>query len=180
MSDKRLSKAMSGMLRHWAVDEGLDIDESGWVDIDDLVDTLDQNVSKSDVISCALDDKKGRYELRSKDQIRAVYGHSIDFISIDNDDADEIPATLYHGTQRHNANQIFEEGIKPMNRNTVQLTDSWDEAESVGDRHGDNTVVIYVDAESMIEDSREISRRGSVYTTEIVPPKYLRGMGESK
>jgi len=38
MKEHTLSKAMSGMLRHWAMDEGIDIDNSGWVEVEDLID----------------------------------------------------------------------------------------------------------------------------------------------
>jgi len=164
---------MAGMLRHWAVDEGVDIDSDGWAEIDDVLDAIDTVVAEpSDIRRIVQNDEKGRYEIRGS-TVRALYGHSIDCVSIERESSGSVPNTLYHGTQVHNLESILLDGLMPMNRNTVQMSSTVDEAIDVGDRHGSHTVVIVIDAGSMANDGHSIQKRNSVYVADRVPPSYI-------
>ncbi len=123
-----LSKLMSGLLRHYPWEAGLNVDREGWVRIDDLVRgirekwrnrELYQWVTHEHVIAVASLDPKNRFELRD-DMIRARYGHSID-VGIRYEEA-SISKTLYHGTSRDRLSRILLEGLKPMKRKYVHLT----------------------------------------------------------
>jgi putative RNA 2'-phosphotransferase len=173
MNEKRLSKALSGYLRHWANDEGLPIDSDGWVPISELIEAIDGNVSRADIEQIVSNDEKGRYEI-SDNKVRAVYGHSIEDVVITDGNRENIPDTLYHGTISKNVESILIEGIQPMNRNTVQLSDSIETAEIVASRHGRDTIVLRVAADRMLSDGRDIADRSGTYVTKEVPPQYVQ------
>jgi putative RNA 2'-phosphotransferase len=168
---------MSGALRHFPSDVGLNIDSEGWTGFDDLVATVERKyqwASHDAVEGVVATDSKGRFE-RSDNQIRAVYGHSID-VHIDIDDG-PVPDTIYHGTAPRNLDAIREEGLRPMNRQQVHLSGTIEEAEAVGQRYTSDSVVLSIDATRMADDNYRIEKRGkTTYTTDNVPPQYLHVM----
>lgn len=171
---KRLSKFMSGALRHFPGDAGLSLDKRGWTSYDDLVAAV---VGKYDwaesghVAGVIATDPKGRFE-RSEGRVRAVYGHSVD-VSLE-PTGSPVPGELYHGTDPENAPAIREEGLKPMGRQQVHLSETIEEALEVGRRHASDPAVFVVDAAGMEEGDHTIGRRGKgIYTTDRVPPEYL-------
>lgn len=175
---RQLSGFTSGALRHFPSDVGLDLDSEGWTGFDDLVAVVEQKyqwAGHDTVESVVATDPKGRFE-REDNRIRAAYGHSVD-IHIDTDD-EPVPDTLYHGTAPRNLDAIREEGLQPMSRQQVHLSESIEEAETVGNRYTSDPVVLAVDVEDMVDDDYRIDKRGkTTYTTDRVPPKYLHVVG---
>lgn len=171
----RLSKFMSGALRHFPEDAGLSPDEHGWVPFDTLVSAVHDRYDRADresVEGVIATDPKGRFE-RAEDRVRAAYGHSID-VDLDAPDT-PVPDRLYHGTAPGNLDSIRRRGLEPMNRQQVHLSATVQQAREVGSRHADDPVVLGVDAGAMERDGHRIVRRGrGVYTTDRVPPEYLR------
>ncbi len=171
---RRLSKFISGALRHFPEDVGIDLDAGGWTDADALVDAVVRKYdwAHPDQLDAVLEtDPKGRFE-RQGGQVRAAYGHSVD-VDLEGTD-DPVPDTLYHGTAPRNLDAIREEGLKPMNREAVHLSKTVKAATEVGARHAAEPVVLNVDAAGMLADGHEIHRRGeATYTTDRVPPGYL-------
>lgn len=182
---RQLSKFVSGALRHFPEDAGIEVDKAGWTDFASLRTAVKRQYDWADGEALAgviATDPKGRFE-RTGDsgetdtataggRVRAAYGHSID-VTLDKTD-DPVPATLYHGTASRNDNSIREEGLKPMGRQTVHLSESVAAAREVGRRHAADPVVFVVDAEAMQSDDRRIVKRGTeTYTTARVPPQYL-------
>ncbi|WP_415378828.1 RNA 2'-phosphotransferase [Halosimplex sp. TS25] len=188
---RRLSKFLSGALRHFPDDAGLALDDAGWTPFDDLVDAAERQYDWADrerVAAVVATDPNGRFErtgggvggggassddsASSTDRVRAAYGHSVDVDLASGDGP--VPDTLYHGTAPRNRDAILAEGLRPMSRQLVHLSGSVDEARRVGERHADDPIVLTVDADAMRTDGREITRRGrATYTTERVPPEYL-------
>jgi putative RNA 2'-phosphotransferase len=171
----RLSKFLSGALRHFPDDAGLELDDRGWTPYDDLVDAV---VAKYDwarsehVAGVITTDPKGRFE-RDGDRVRAAYGHSTD-VDLDAE-ATPVSDELYHGTAPENLASIREEGLRPMNRQKVHLSGSVADAREVGSRHAADPVVLAIDAAAMQDDGLQVVKRGrETYTTDRVPPKYLR------
>lgn len=170
----RASKFLSGALRHFPDDVGLELDAAGWADREAVVDRA---VSKYDwldedaVGAIVRTDPKGRFEV-DDGRIRAAYGHSVE-VDLDANDT-PVPDMLYHGTAPDALPAIREEGLKPMSRQHVHLSGSVDAAREVGHRHAAEPVVLRVDAAAMVEADRGITKRGrSVYTTDHVPPPFL-------
>lgn len=170
----RLSKFMSGVLRHFPADVGLTLDDQGWANYDAFVDAVRDKYSWGNaekVAAVIATDSKGRFE-RHDNQIRAVYGHSVD-VNLESTDT-EIPSRLYHGTESRNLDSIAEEGLEPMNRQHVHLSRTPQEARTVGARHASDPAILVIDSGAMARDGFEIDKRGrDTYTADSVPPEYI-------
>ena len=95
-----------------------------------------------------------------------------------------MPDTLYHGTAPRNVESIRAEGLRPMGRQQVHLSDGVADARAVGARHtdtdGEAPAVFAVDAAGLREAGHDIARRGTAtYTTDRVPPRFLAQVDES-
>lgn len=173
---RRLSKFLSGLLRHFPGDFGLDLDGGGWADLDAVADAAAGKYGWADrgaVLAVIATDPKGRFERRNG-AVRAAYGHSVDVTLGDTEDP--VPDTLYHGTAPENLDAIRTEGLRPMARREVHLSPDRETARAVGRRHvaGGEPVVLVVDAAAMKRDGRRLTRRGpETVTADAVPPAYL-------
>ncbi|SFR65536.1 RNA 2'-phosphotransferase [Halogeometricum limi] len=175
----RLSKFLSGALRHYPDDVGLSVDGGGWADYDAVVEAGTEKYSWADadhIDAVVATDPKGRFERRG-DRIRAAYGHSID---VELEPTDEpVPDRLYHGTAPRALDAIRDEGLRPMSRQSVHLSETREEARAVGRRHADDPVLLAVDARSMERDGISVDRRGGgTFTAERVPPKYIERVND--
>ena len=170
----RLSKFLSGALRHFPDDVGLEIDDRGWTEYEALVETVTNHYSWAEpghVAAVIETDPKSRFE-RHTGRVRAAYGHSID-VELEATDM-PVPDRLYHGTAPANWSAIFREGLQPMNRQAVHLSETPAEARDVGRRHASAPMVLEIGARGMAENGRQITKRGrGVYTTEAVPSEYV-------
>lgn len=174
----RLSKYMSGALRHFPDDAGIALDENGWTTYDELFEAVVSQydwANHENTEAVVETDPKGRFE-RSGKRIRAAYGHSVDVELEGGDDGGDVPETLYHGTARRNVDSIREEGVVPKGRQEVYLSRTVEEALDVGARHGE-PVVFEVGTENL-----DVEQRGEgIYAVERVPPEVLsvlEGVGE--
>ena len=173
----KLSKLISGLLRHYPEQIGVKLSKDGYVSISDLVrgirekwknKHLYQWVSKEHIIALAQLDPKGRFEIKD-DKIRASYGHSIQ-VSVERE-PDRKVKTLYHGTSESFLESIMKEGLKPMKRQWVHLTSSFDDAVNVGRRKGGRTVVLVINAEELRKKGIEVYKAGkNVYLVKKVLP----------
>lgn len=180
---------MSGALRHFPEDAGLELDDRGWTSYDDLVAAVERKYGwtrAEHVAAVIATDPEGRFERTGgagsnkesdlADRVRAAYGHSVD-VSLEPTDA-PVPDELYHGTAPANLESIRESGLRPMSRQHVHLSESPDAARRVGSRRTDDPVVLTVDAAGMLADGRRITKRGrETYTTDRLPPSYLAEHG---
>lgn len=152
--DVRISKSLSYLLRHGAVKEGLTIDESGYVTLDQLLNhnRLKTNkVTLDDIQRVVTNNNKQRFSLVQDSQNRfhicANQGHSLQV----NDDnlveiqaRDELPKAIFHGTYSRNMDSIHKQGLKAMTRNHIHLTDNFNYI-----RPSCN-VVIYIDIDKCL------------------------------
>ncbi len=172
----KLSKLISGILRHFPHEACVEPDSEGWVRIDDLIRgirecwrnrELYQWVSYEHIIAIAKLDPKGRFEIKN-DKVRARYGHSFK-VSI------KYPRItwskpLYHGTSTSSLNSILKEGIKPMKRQYVHLTIDEKTAIDTGRRHG-KPVILVVDPACIEKHGYEVYRAtDKIFLTRYVPP----------
>jgi len=173
----RLSKFLSGVLRHFPDDAGLSLDESGWTPLSDLVAAATDRYPWADeaaVEAVVATDPKGRFErdgTADGARVRAAYGHSAD-VTLEATDA-PVPDELYHGTAPENVDAIEHDGLQPMGRQQVHLSASVADAEAVGRRHAAEPVVFVVDAASLADEYRITKRGHETYTVDRVPPAYL-------
>ena len=90
---------------------------------------------------------------------------------------DPVPATLYHGTAPYKTPSIEADGLRSMNRQAVHLTDSEDEARTVGERHAGDPIVLRVSSKALQEEGLEISKDGKfIYTVDHVPPACIENL----
>jgi putative RNA 2'-phosphotransferase len=200
---RRLSKFVSGALRHFPDDADLELDDRGWADYADLVAAVTGKYDWADrghLDAVVATDPKGRFERREgergadgseegdEERIRAAYGHSVE-VTLDpegsegagesgtdggEDGNQTVPDRVYHGTDPANLDSIRAAGLQPMGRQEVHLSETREEAREVGRRHAADPVVLAVDAAAMQADGRRVSKRGvGTFTADEVPPEYV-------
>lgn len=171
---ERISKFLSGLLRHFPSRFGIVVDKEGWASLESVEKVLKEKygVGLKEMELIVFFDPKRRFQIEG-DKIRARYGHSID-VDVKWSEDGEIPERLYHGTRPEVLDSILEKGIMPMKRKEVHLSSSVEEAIEVGKRYCQNPCVLEVDARSMIGRGIEIRKKGKVFTTDYVPPQFIR------
>jgi len=112
-----------------------------------------------------------RFEIRD-DGVRATYGHSfrrpLRYPDIDP------PEHLYAGLGRSQAGLARNEGLKPLGRQYVHLTDDLAEAEEIGERQGPGSAVITVLATQAAEAGIRFHRpTDGIYLSLSVPAEHL-------
>ena len=178
--DVRLSKVLAVALRHRPEAFGLELDDHGWVAVDDLLAALrarggrTAGVDRAAVEEVVASQPRPRYELRG-DRIRARYGHSVP-VAVDAAPAAP-PEVLWHGTSRRAWQAIAVEGLRPMGRQHVHLSVDRGQAEEVGRRHARRSgglVVLRVDAGRAHRDGVAfVPAATGVWLAGAVPPRHL-------
>lgn len=131
-SQRRISKSMSKVLRHSAVDAGLQPDDGGFVALEDLAREIRQGTEV--LLEVATHPAEPRFQVID-DRIRALYGHSFPVLDLYEVNV-EMPDTLFHGSSWDHLSQIAAEGLRPLLRQHVHLTNNPSEAIEVARRHG--------------------------------------------
>ncbi len=167
----RLSRLVSGALRHFPHALNLRLDEEGFVDLGELAEAVRRRpgyewVRREHLLALAALDPKGRFEVRGG-RIRARYGHSV---RVRVSYAEEYPgAPLYHGTSASRLPSIMRRGLIPMRRLFVHLTTSFEDAAARARRHPD-PVVLVIDPQRMRGRVPLYRASGRVYVAPRVPP----------
>lgn len=177
---ERISKFLSGLLRHFPESFEIEVDKEGWADLMKVAQILKRRYGvEPDAISLVVKfDPKGRFELKNG-KIRARYGHTIEVETEWGEiSAQEVPARLYHGTAPEKLSSILEKGLLPMKRREVHLSESIKDAFEVGRRHSRTPVILEIDAEKLVKSGIQIRRKGRVYTISHVPPGFIRVLGQ--
>ena len=181
MKNTDISKFLSFVLRHDPQSIQLDMDEQGWVSVQQLIDhakairgiSLDAEKISQIVASCA----KQRFKL-SEDcsQIKANQGHSI---QVDLALQPQVPPdVLYHGTASRFLATIQVQGLKAMQRHHVHLTEKPETALAVGQRYG-RPVLLKIDAASMQQQGFVFyCTDNQVWLTDAVPAQFIQVVRE--
>ena len=168
MKQEDLSKLMSYILRHKPDEYGLKLGEQGFISLTDFYNAITakhNDVTWSDILDCVYNFKdKRRFEIK-RDKIRALHGHSIQ--SNIKYKPIEAPHYLYHGTSRRAWESIKFEGLKPMNREYVHLTDQLNMAMEIGSRYDHKPMILVIDT-TKIKGEIYNSENG-IYLTKLVP-----------
>lgn len=147
----RLSKTISHALRHQPWTYELELDESGWVAVSQLLDSLRQerqpwhDLAESDLAAMIAASSKQRYEIQ-EGRIRAIYGHSIPGTLKRNPATP--PEILYHGTNPSVVPLIQQHGLKPMRRHNVHLSVDEETALEVGRRKSKTPTLLRIQAQT--------------------------------
>ena len=172
---KNISKFMSLILRHNPGRVGIELDESGWVDVDILIVAMNRSGKQVDrklLEEVVETNDKKRFAFSDDGlKIRANQGHSLEVdLKLE---AQAPPEILYHGTATKNVASIRENGLEKRNRQHVHLSADKVTATKVGQRHG-KVVILIVRARAMAEAGYEfyLSKNG-VWLTDQVPGEYI-------
>ncbi|AYB38367.1 RNA 2'-phosphotransferase [Brevibacillus laterosporus] len=148
MNYQKLSKEISYALRHAPHEYELELDEYGWVHIEQLLHSLHEqpvwhNVHENDLhIMISQSDKK-RHEIHNG-KIRALYGHSTAKKVLKEES--EPPEFLYHGTPKRFVALIMEQGLLPKGRQYVHLSEEIETATQVGKRRDKQPAILKIEA----------------------------------
>ncbi|HDS59967.1 MAG TPA: RNA 2'-phosphotransferase [Thermoplasmatales archaeon] len=180
MSDREiraLSGTMAGILRHFPEQFRVDMDEHGWVGIEDLVHAIKDNrlnfhwLRDKHVEAIAGTDEKGRYQVKGG-KVRATYAHTfpVDLTDLPESDADE----LFYPVTQEEADLVVETGLYPTDRSKVHLSESREKALEAGRVRTQHPVILRIDAAQAREDGVDIRRAGKdVCITDEVEAKYI-------
>lgn len=174
MSLTNTSKFVSLILRHKPETIGIQLDEHGWANVEELIAGISKTreFNREILEEIVRMDSKQRFTFNEdKTKIRANQGHSI---SVDVELSEAIPPeTLWHGTGEKYVASIDQQGLIPKGRLYVHLSSDAATATKVGSRHG-KPVLYIVKTKEMHDDGYKffLSKNG-VWLTKEVPVKYL-------
>ncbi len=172
---KRISKLMSLVLRHKPETIQVELDENGWLSVDELIKGINGNglsLDRSILDEVVGSNDKQRFVLSDdRTRIRANQGHSI---AIDLGlKPIQPPQFLYHGTVEKFLNSIQTEGLKKMNRNHVHLSHEKATAINVGGRRGEPIVLVVKSGEMFDNGIVFYQSENGVWLTDHVDPGYI-------
>lgn len=179
-----LPKTLCFILRHKPEDFNLELDKYGYVNINDLVISLNkkypkESITYENILEEVNTDSKGRYKIKN-DLIKCSFGHSVHIEPelVNND----IPDTFYHGTRNQSVNSILKTGLRPLGRQFVHITSDLNVAKQVGLRHAkkeEDLVILEIDTKQMIENNIQIIPTGTTtYLIDYVAPEYIKNTKE--
>ena len=170
---EKLSKYLSYILRHHPEESDLELDDKGFADLDKVMEALNNTkhswATIEDIKKLGDMGDRRRFEIENG-KIRALYGHSV---KVDIEGKIRPKRPLFHGTSRRSLDSIMKDGLKPMNRQFVHLTESRREAVQIGKRHDSHPVVLKIDALKASEEGIVFYDAGDLVLAEYVPPRFI-------
>jgi putative RNA 2'-phosphotransferase len=171
-----ISKFLSLVLRHQPETIGIELDQNGWTDVNELIEKANNYGIKFDretLNHIVETNSKKRFAFNDTvDKIRASQGHSVEIeLGYTNQ---QPPEFLFHGTSEKFVQSILSTGLDKISRLHIHLSSDIETAIKVGQRHG-KPFVFKVLAGQMYQDNFVfyISENG-VWLTNNVPTKYLK------
>ncbi|HRU99747.1 MAG TPA: RNA 2'-phosphotransferase [Ruminococcus sp.] len=174
-----ISKYLCLLLRHQPDKAELDMDEHGWVSVEQLISGVNRHsqyhIDRTMLESIVSADKKGRYRFDDEHKkIKCCQGHSIPWVEPELNYC-EPPEYLYHGTTTKVLEAIEESrAIKKMKRHAVHMQADIDKAWQSAERWHKTPVVLKISASEMAHDGYTFGvTENEVWCTEEVPVKYI-------
>lgn len=174
----RLGKEITYALRHAPWEYELEMDDKGFVDIEQLLSAINEGnkyskvIDKSDILRVMEVSNKKRLEIVGE-RIRAMYGHS--FPMQINYEEGIPPAVLYHGTAKRFLDSIKKEGLKPMSRQYVHLSEDTETAKMVGKRRDSGPVILRIDTvEAMKAGVKFYRANDKVWLCKQLPSQFIK------
>ena len=177
MNLEEKSKFVSYVLRHKPEDIGLDLDSSGWAEVDELIRKANEHgrpLCREDLHPLLHEADKKRFALSDDGKrIRAIHGHSVKHVDMGYT-PQEPPDILYHGTATRFLDSINENGIRSVERQYVHVSATREKALEVGKRHG-KAILLEINAKRLHAEGHPfyLSENGIWLTTDI-PVGYFR------
>lgn len=176
---KNISVYISYLLRHHPESIGLDMDQHGWVSVEQLINGINQSgkyhIDIKKLEEIVKNDEKGRYRFNQDHlQIKACQGHSIPWVEPEFKYL-KPPVYLYHGTTTTALEKIIKSGaICKMSRHAVHLQADESKAWQSAKRWHLQPVVLKISAKKMYEDGMIFGKtENDVWCVESVPVQYI-------
>ena len=108
-------------------------------------------------------------------KIRAFYGHSVPIKILKEEKIP--PDILYHGTARRFLESIRENGLLPLSRQYIHLSQDIETAENVGKRHDNKPCILIIDAKKAWDDGIKFYLGNErVWLADKIPIGYIKAM----
>lgn len=150
------------------------LDEYGWANVDELIAMIAENqeFTMEDLERIVQKDEEQEYSFNEdKTLIRVKQGHSI---PIDAKlEEKQPPEELWHGTYKGAEIVIEEQGLKPMSRLHVHLSQDKDKAIEAGKRRGEPILYLVKTGEMHRDGHKFYLSKNGVWLTKEVPAMYL-------
>lgn len=172
----KASKFLCLILRHKPEVGGIVVDSEGWANSQSVLRALQDNfagMTNTILQEIVAEDEKQRYSFSPHmANIRANQGHSLPvelgLVEI------EPPEFLFHGTAKKTVWMIRRDGLLPMDRQYVHLSETEETAIKVGKRHGEPVVLIVRAWEMYALGGLSFFRsENGVWMSQAVPSDYL-------
>ena len=170
---ERFSRWMAYVLRHNPARYGLQPDKHGFVDFEEFCSIAKHrypHVADEHLRGLIEAGGSGRFEIAGS-RLRARYGHSIPVEPAGS--PVEPPAQLYHGTESSRAPAILAEGLKPLDRRMLHLSDTREAASAIIQRKTDRPAILRIDAAAAAAAGILFYREGAIYLCDAVPSQWL-------
>ena len=174
----KLSKEVSYALRHAPWEYELELNDEGFVSIEQLLNSIneshnyDRKITKEDLLFIINNSDKKRHEIVG-DQIRALYGHSVVNKIIKQES--KPPLVLYHGTTHKALKSIMINGLLPMKRQYVHLSANKETALKVGSRRDNNPILLEIDSNNAFKEGIIFYiGNDNVWLCNSLPSKYIK------
>ncbi|KAG4096434.1 phosphotransferase KptA/Tpt1 [Neocallimastix lanati (nom. inval.)] len=181
-----VSKNISKLLRHTALKVGLQMDDEGYVKLDDILKLgRFKQVTFEDIQKIVETNDKKRYKMKFEDgswYIKANQGHSIKLKNPNLKkvmDPSEIPVVI-HGTYTKYLNSILDNGLIPKNRTHIHFAKGlYGEEGVISGMRYNYEIAIYIDSKKAMKDGIEffISENGVILSTGLnnrIDKKYFK------
>ena len=168
-----LSKYLCLLLRHQPEKAELDMDERGWVSVEQLIHGVSKyssyKLDRELLEQIVAEDNKGRYRFDDKhEKIKCCQGHSVPWVEPELNYC-EPPEFLYHGTTTKALEAIEASGaIKKMKRHAVHMQ------ADISKAWHKTPIVLKISASEMNKDGYRFGvTENEVWCSEEVPVKYI-------
>ena len=176
-----MSKFLSLVLRHEPERIGIELDDEGWTDIEELISRANTYqkaegytpLTRELIEEIVETNNKKRFKMSDDGwMIRASQGHSLKTVDLKLE-AVEPPEFLYHGTAKRHVASIMKNGLDKRARNHVHMNDDPEQSKKVGQRHG-VPQVLRIKASAMEKDGYDFFLSANkVWLTDEVPFQYI-------
>ena len=174
----KLSKTISYILRHHPEEYNVVLDKDGFARIDNLLDAINfkkefnKKITLEDIKYILYNSDKKRWEVVG-DNIRAYYGHSFEN-EIEHEEKAP-PDILYHGTTHEALERILSEGLLPMDRQFVHLSEDEETAAIVGKRRDKDPIVLIIDSKRAYEEGiKFMCENNHIWLSKKIDKKYIK------
>ena len=170
---ERFSRWMAYVLRHNPVRYGLQPDRHGYVDFEEFLLIARRrypHVTPERLRELIEASGSGRFEIAGH-RLRARYGHSIPVEPAGSPVAP--PARLYHGIDAARVTTVLAEGLKPVDRQLLHLSETLEDAVAIIRRRTEQPAVVRIDAARAHAAGIPFHREGKVHLAATIAPQFL-------